>query len=126
MTMHHLHFTEPCCKAFRFLSERYGFTEPEVETIGRESFVRFKRDYQTVSIAYEPGCPPIVELFYPCSEKGEPPVPWAKKDGIQRTRRIPRLNLEESFVESNLDSIRRYLNSSARALEEVENKWLAT
>jgi hypothetical protein len=39
----------------------------------------------------ETGGHPIVELFYPSAETGEAPVPWAERNGVQRSRRIPRL-----------------------------------
>ena len=126
MSAHHSHFTESCCEAFRFLLERFGFTEPECKTIGRETYVQFERGNQAVSIAYEPGCNPIVELFYSCVEADEFHTPWAAKDGTPRARRIPSLHVDELFDENDPEVVRRYLRASAEALEEEEREWLAT
>jgi hypothetical protein len=117
-------FTVACLNAFRFLVDRYGFLEPEVEPLGRETFVRYHRRNHTVSVAYEPPSPPLVELFYPSAETGEREVPWAERNGIARTRRIPRLNVEVPFIEGEHSNLDRYLESSAHALERQERKWL--
>jgi hypothetical protein len=55
---------------FRFLQDRYGFSAPASEDFGREIFVRYERANQTVSISYEFGSSPLVEIFYPSEETG--------------------------------------------------------
>ncbi len=118
-------FTEACITAFEILVERYDFSQPEIEPIGREMFVRYHKGNRTISVAYEPGCAPIVELFYSAAETGEPPVPWAAQGGVARCRRFPRLDVREAFAEDEASSFNRYLRASARALEQVEHEWLA-
>jgi len=117
-------FVDPCLDAFRGLTERFGFAEPVCEAIGREEYVRYERGDQTVSIAYEPGNPPIVELFYPSSETGEAPLRWAETDGVQRSRRIPHLRVDIPFDVSEPATVSQYLIASAEALGRVEHDWL--
>lgn len=117
-------FISACRKAFEFLIARYAFDELEYEAIGREAFVRFHRGHQTVSIAIEPGSPPIVELFYPSSETGEPPLWWAERHGVPRSRRIPRLHVHERFNQPDAEGLLRYLRACAEALERAEPDWL--
>lgn len=118
-------FADACREAFRVLPERYAFAEPEVEAIGREQFVRYHRGNQTVSVAYEPGSVPIVELFYASKEAGERPIAWAKRNDVERSRRIPRLRTEVRFSEAE-GNLSDYLRACAMALEEEERQWLAT
>lgn len=61
-------FTEPCLRAFTVLVTKYGFKEAKVEQIGRERFIRYSKGNHLVSIAYEPGTLPIVELFHPMDD----------------------------------------------------------
>jgi hypothetical protein len=117
-------FADACREAFGRLCERYAFADPEVESIGREQFVRYHRGNQTVSIAYEAGSVPIVELFYPPEETAERPVDWAKRNNVDRTRRIPRLRTGVPFSDSR-GNFAEYLRACASALEEVERQWLA-
>lgn len=119
-------FSRSCVKAFRFLVDLYSFREPEVERIGRETFVRYHRNSHTVSVAHEPPHAPLVELFYPAAETGEREVPWAARDGVARTRRIPSLKVEVQFICGGNSNFEAYLESIAQALERQEQAWLAT
>ena len=117
-------FTQACIDAFAFLVGRFGFDEPEVESIGRETYVRYHRKNQTVSIAWEAGMAPIVELFYPPLTPSEQPVPWAERGGVARCRRIPRLRALGKLDAKDEASMSRYLRDEAAALEQVEHEWL--
>jgi hypothetical protein len=120
----HAIFERDCCAAFRRLVDVYGFGQPVIKPIGRESFVRYFKGTREVCISYEDGASPLVELFYPSSETGERPTPWAEKDGVQRSRRFPRLEVAEPFSEKDPTSFARYLDASAKALERVESAFL--
>ncbi len=120
----HSEFETACRSAFRDLVERFGFDEPEVESIGRETYVRYHKGPRTVSIAYEGGTEPIVELFYPSSETGEKPVPWAARGEVQYSRRIPRLKVQESSGGGSSSGLQRYLAASLNALESAERSFL--
>jgi len=120
----HAIFERDCCTAFRRLVDVYGFAEPVIEPLGREIFVRYLKGYREVSISYEPGASPLVELFYPSSETGDRPTPWAEEDGVQRSRRFPRLQVAETFSEKDPTSFARFLDASAKALERVEPAFL--
>ena len=68
----------PGCRATcDALEERYGFAAAEIETLSPEIYVRYHRGERTISICFERGLPPIVELFYPAAETGEAALPWA-------------------------------------------------
>lgn len=58
-------FSDPCKRAFAFLVDRYGFSGPEIEDFGRECVIVYQKGKKTVSIAYEAGCGPVVELYFP-------------------------------------------------------------
>jgi hypothetical protein len=118
-------FVRTCCSAFRRLVDHYGFAEPVIEPLGRETFIRYLKGYREVSIAYEPGAAPIVEFFYPSSETGERPTWWAEEDGVQRTRRFPTYRIEERYKESDPASCARYLEATAAALEREERAFLS-
>jgi hypothetical protein len=49
--------------SFRFLQDRYGFSTPVATDYGREIFVKFERGNQTVSISYEFGMTPLIEIL---------------------------------------------------------------
>jgi len=117
-------FIRECCNAFRRLVDSHGFAEPEIERIGRETYVRYRKGHHEVSIAYEHGTSPIVELYYPSSETGERPIPWTERNGVERSRRIPRLAVAERVTESDPTSFARYLDASVSALETVESVFL--
>jgi hypothetical protein len=122
----HPEFVDACCAAFRRLVDIYGFAGPEVEPIGRETYVRYRKGGHEVSIAFEQGAAPIVELFYPSSETGERPLPWAERNRVQRSRRIPTLRIAECFRDSDPVGFARYLTAGADALERVERAFLET
>jgi hypothetical protein len=82
-------FEQAARQTFGFLCERLGFQSPEIERLGRESYVRFRKGPRTVSIAWEPGTAPIVELFLPTEGSGLPATPWAERDGVSYSRRFP-------------------------------------
>jgi hypothetical protein len=118
-------FQLACVDAFRPLVDDFGFDEPDVESIGRESYVRFHKGARTVSIACEPGCTPIVELFYPSSETGESPVPWASRNGVPYSLRIPRLRVNAPEPDGSRASYSAYLISSLQALVDAETAFLS-
>jgi hypothetical protein len=92
--------------------------------MGRETFIEFHRGHQTVSVAYEPYSSPIVELFYPSTETGERSEFWAERNGVARSRRIPRLKVQVPFVAGKSPNFTEYLMASADELERVESEWL--
>ena len=112
-----LEFEEACVDAFRPMVDVFGFDEPKVERIGCESYVRYHCGAQTVSISFEDGMSPIVELFYPIEGTSERPVFWAERNGVARGRRIPRLIVKEKFSPGNLSA---YLRAEQQALETNE------
>jgi hypothetical protein len=117
-------FVRTCVSAFRRLVDKYGFAEPVIEQFGREAYVRYRKGYREVSIAYEPGAAPTVEFFYPSSETGERPTPWAEKDGVPRTRRFPKYRIDVRFKDSDQKSFAPYLDATADALERDEREYL--
>ena len=107
-------FVTPCLEAFHFLENRYGFDAPEVEQIGRECFIRYRKSNRWVSIAYEPGSIPIVELFYPSHD--------------MKHRRIPRLNTgiaKPKLFTGDETQQRRTLQAQATDLETTEREFLS-
>ena len=117
-------FVRACVSAFQRLVDRYGFAEPVIEPIGRETYVRYRKGLHEVSIAYEPGAAPTVEFFYPSSETGESPTPWAEMDGVPRTRRFPKYRIDVRFKDSDQASFAPYLEATADALEREEREYL--
>lgn len=85
-------FEQAACKAFDFLCDRFGFQSPEIERLGRESYVHFQKGPRIVSIAWEPGTPPIVELFLPTEGSGLPATPWVFEEYLAEEAR----NLEDA------------------------------
>ena len=118
-------FVEACRHVFRPLVELYGFDQPDSEPIGRETFVRYHRGGHTISVALEPGSRPIVEIYYPAKETGEPPVPWAQRQGVPRAGRIPHLAVAVDYDEDDPSSLVSYLAATATALQQVERDFLA-
>ena len=108
-------FVTPCLEAFSFLPSRFGFDAPVVEQLGRECFISYRKSSRWVSIAYEPGSVPIVELFHPTNEI--------------RDRRIPRLKVgllrPRYFVDTDEDQQRQTLQAQAAELEVVEREFLS-
>jgi hypothetical protein len=74
-------FTKPCLRVFGRLSSELGFSSPSVEQLGQERYVRFEKRAHVVSIVYEPGQVPLIELFYPTHAVAN--------------RRIPRLQVPD-------------------------------
>jgi hypothetical protein len=116
-------FAEACRSAFITLVHRYQFSEPEVEPIGRECFVRFHKGPKTVSVAWEPGLAPIVELFYPAGPD-EKVTPWAARNSVPYARRIPRIAPRVRYDAEDADSMAAYLRESMQQLTEVERDFL--
>jgi hypothetical protein len=115
-----------CEQCLSFLVERHGFEPPETERIGRETFVRYHRGDRTVSVAWEPGLTPIVELFYPPQTPEDRVAPWAERNGVARARRIPRLRVPAQFDASNLKQAHSYFAELGSQLGQQEEAWLAT
>ena len=107
-------FVTPCLEAFSYLESRFHFDAPVVEQLGRECFIRYRKGDRWVSIAYEPGSIPIVELFHPT-------------DDIKH-RRIPRLKTglvePRRFADTDESQLRRTLQAQAADLEVVEREFL--
>jgi len=118
-------FVIACRAAFDALAERYGFAAAEIETLGPETYVRYHRGERTISICFERGLPPIVALFYPAAETGEAALPWARRNGVDRSCRGLRIPHAGNFppAEADLDA---YLRACAAALEHGQQAWLAT
>ena len=108
---------------FRFLQDKYGFSTPVAKDYGREIFVRYERDNQTVSISYEFGMSPLIEIFYPSTESEEKSIPWASKGNVQRGRRFPKIRLATHFSDDE-NSIVKYIKELSLEFEKIESKWL--
>ena len=108
-------FVNPCLEAFRFLETRFGFDAPEVEQIGRECFIRYRKDDRWVSIAYEPGVVPIVEVFHPTHDIKHRRIPRLKS-GLANPRR---------FADTDEAQQRQTLQAQAADLETVEREFLS-
>lgn len=117
-------FVRTCLSAFRRLVDKYGFAEPIIEPLGRETFVRYLKGYREVSIAYEPSAAPIVEFFYPSSEAGDRPTWWAEEKGVQRTRGFPNYRISERWKDSDPRTFAPYLEAAADALEKTHREFL--
>jgi len=102
-------------ESFGFLAQNYGFSEPEVKDYGREIFVYFHRNDETVSVSMEIGTEPIIEIFLLCEGTQEKPVPWAERNGKQRFRKFPKFSV-----------IKDFFNEAPNKLEETESEWLKT
>ena len=116
-------FEKSVIDKFQFLQTRYGFSAPVTKDFGREIFVNYERANQTVSISYEYGSSPTIEIFYPSEETGAAPVPWAAKDGVPRSRRFPKLRSLTRFSEDDT-SMEKHISEMALKFEEVESEWL--
>lgn len=117
-------FEEVVKNEFQYLHQKYGFAKPEIEDFGREVFVKFDRGAQTVSISLEHGSEPLIEIICPTSETGDKPEPWTSKDGIERSRRFPEINISSKFTENDKESISNYMKEISREFEEKEKNWL--
>ena len=107
-------FVTPCLEAFGCLQARFGFDTPIVEHLGRECFIRYRKGDRWVSIAYEPGSVPIVELFHPTADIKHRRIPRLKS-GLADPRR---------FADTDESQQRRTLDAQAADLEVVEREFL--
>ena len=119
----HEDFARQCQQAFDELVSRYFFSRADIESIGRECYVRYHKGPQTVSIAWEPGALPIVELFFP-SGPNDQPIPWAARGSVAYARRIPQLSQGKKTPSKHLPSPEHYLVQSMRQLSETEGAFL--
>lgn len=108
-------FVHPCLETFSYLQTQYGFESPVVEQLGRECFIRYRKGDRWVSIAYEPGVVPIVELFHPTYD--------------MKHRRIPRLGTglakPRRFADTDEQQQRQTLQAQASDLESKEKEFLS-
>lgn len=119
----HEGFARQCQQAFDELVSRYSLSRAEVESIGRECYVRYHKGPRTVSIAWELGAFPIVELFFPAGPNDQP-VPWAARGSVAYARRIPRLWPKSTTPSKHPPSSEHYLAQSMRQLSETESSFL--
>lgn len=103
---------------FHYLQEKYGFSSPVTEDYGHEIFVKFERNAQTISISLEHGSSPLIEIFYPSSETGDKPTPWASKSGIERSRRFPKISIDTKYSEEDENSVKGYIREMSKLFEE--------
>ena len=108
-------FVTPCLEVFQFLETRFGFDAPVVEQLGRECFIRYRKGDRWVSIAYEPGLVPIVELFHPIHDIKHRRIPRLK-NGLANPRR---------FADTDEAQQRLTLQAQAADLEAVEREFLS-
>jgi hypothetical protein len=108
-------FVTPCLEAFSFLESRFGFSSPLVEQLGRECFIRYHKTDRWVSIAYEPGSVPIVELFHPTDDIKDRRIPRLQ-NGLANPRR---------FSDADESQQRQTLQAQAASLETVEREFLS-
>jgi len=108
-------FVTPCLVAFEYLQSRFGFDAPVVEQLGRECFIRYRKGSRWVSIAYEPGCVPIVELFHPTDDIKHRRIPRLKS-GLAKPRR---------FADTDESQQRLTLQAQAADLEATESEFLS-
>ena len=107
-------FVTPRLEAFRFLQTRFGFDTPEIEQIGRECFIRYRKGDRWVSIACEPGSVPIVELFHSTPEIKDRRIPRLKS-GLANRRHL---------ADTDEAQQREILQAQAADLETVEREFL--
>ena len=124
MIQTHDEFSRACRQAFSELVTRFDFAEPKVESIGRECFVRYHKGDRTVSIAWEPGSQPVVELFHPAGPT-DLVTPWAARGGVAYTRRCPRAIPQEERRRPKPGSADVHLVDSMKLLAEREHEFLS-
>jgi hypothetical protein len=109
------YFVIPCLEAFSFLQTRFAFSAPTVKQVGRECYICYQKNDRWVSIAYEPGSVPIVELFHPSHDI--------------KHRRIPRLQSgltkPRHFADTDASQQRLTLQAQAASLETTERDFLS-
>jgi len=118
------HLVQMIEEAFSFLRAKYGFGNPVVKDYGRELFVEFERNADTISISIEVGSTPLVEVFIPVEGTAYKPVPWASKNNIQRARLFPRLKISRKFVPNDSEAVAEYLAEMAEQLDATQAEWL--
>jgi hypothetical protein len=123
MNSAHAIFAEACRSAFLPLVTQYEFSKPDVESIGRECFVRFHKGAKTVSVAWEAGSDPIVELFYPAGPNDQV-TPWAARSAVPYSRRIPRIDVRLRYDPNKPDTASTYLAESMKQLADTERSFL--
>ena len=112
------YFVEPCFEAFHFLETRFGFAAPVVEQLGRECFIWYGKGDRWVSIAYEPGSVPIVELFHPTRDLKHRRFP-RHSERPARPRRLRRFRDNNDAVQQ-----RQIAQVQAAELEALEREFL--
>jgi hypothetical protein len=125
-------------KAFGRLSSEFGFSSPSVDRIGQERYIVFEKRGHVVSIVYEPGHLPLVELFYPTRAFKNRRIPSlqvtdvaalhafnAEFDRLCRAQRYGEADrlLENRGPDSEPD-MERYLVFQFKLLEEQERGFL--
>ena len=115
-----------CERQLSFLVERHGFAPPETERIGHETYVRYHRGDRTLSIAWEPGLTPVVELFQPAQSPADKVEFWAARNGVARTRRFPRVRPTTKFNPNDRAQLESYFGEVGAQLSKEEESWLAT
>jgi hypothetical protein len=95
---------------------------PSIE-LGRECFVRYHKGAATVAITFEPGTTPIVELFFPAG-RSDSVVPWAERDGVAYSRRLPLLRPSAKCTAADPESFAGYLEQLMAELAQVESEFL--
>ncbi len=109
---------------FSFLTAKYRFEALRVRDCGREAFFLFDREDETLSISYEMGALPLIELFIPSSTTSVAPTPWAAKEGVERSRVFPKVPLGNRETPRNLDDFKDHISAMAAAFETAEATWL--
>jgi len=113
-------------KAFCFLEKKYGFIKLAKKDYGREVFFEYERNTDTVSISFEVGSVPLIEVFIPVEGTNHKPVPWAAKNNIQRARFFPQLDVNRKFDVVDSKSVTDYLGELAQQFESSQAEWLNT
>ncbi|MBT3037330.1 MAG: hypothetical protein KUF75_02045 [Candidatus Thiodiazotropha sp. (ex Ctena orbiculata)] len=111
-------------KAFGFLETKYGFGKPVRKDYGREVFFEYERNADTVSISFEVGSAPLVEVFIPVEGTDYTPVPWAVKNNIQRARLFTKLQVNQKFQPNDSKKVAKYLGEMTEQFESSQAEWL--
>jgi hypothetical protein len=111
-------------KEFAFLQAKYGFGKFIIRDLGREVFFDFEREAETVSISFEVGSHPIIEIFVPSEKTNVKPTPWARKGEIARSRLFPKLNIKTKYDPQSMSSVETYVGELAIEFERAEHGWL--
>ena len=111
------HFSTPCKRSFAFLTERYGFSGPAEEQIGRERYIRYSKGQKFISIAYEPYGPPVVEFFSPSLDIKNRSFP--KRPSQPFPMKIPK---HQEWTEQEIEQFLRFW---AAQIEENEKEFVS-